>query len=1177
MTGPATRTREHAAPLVNRENPWPGLSAFSEEQAEFFHGRDREVDDLFRRVRFNALSVLYGQSGLGKTSLVQAALFPRLRGIGVVPVSIRVDYSPGAPAARLQICQAISDAVDAVGGVAERLGEQESLWEYFHRERPAAADAAGKPLIIALAFDQFEEAFTLGSDRDDGRGFVRDLVEELGALAEHRPPSRVESAFERDPELVADFDFDRQDYRILVSLREDFLAHLHDLAERIPSITVNNMRLPPLDGSRALEVVERPGKGIVAPGAAEAIVRFVADAGDERRESGSRKDGDTGQKHSTRPIESLEVDPSLLSLFCRELNERRGAGLITPGLVTASREKILAEFYERALADQHPGVRVFVEEDLLTAKGFRQTLSVDSAEEKLRDYGASAEAVTTLVNRRLLHYEQRGRLTRVELTHDVLTRVVRESRNERQAKEAEESRRLEAEEAERRSEAARTRAESERAAAEAQVARLRTQQRLTRILLGVVALAAAAAVGFALWALDASRKARVQEQAAQVATRKAQNSEIAALAKADTLRAAQDTLVARQAALQASTALANASRADAERNLRVANTERVKANTERVKADAMLADFCTYGLTVINRFGDSTSGNSELSRAYNSLVEASDTAVGIMRGRSPEAPCPRLLNARVKSVSTGLLLDLADTAGALRRGSLGLAAAREMLPFTDSLSKSVAMQSFTDLNYSLFFAKNYRGSLEAAEEALKLARGINFTGDNRSYDRRARIYHYGALSWLRLGDAAKAHAWVDSGLAVTRAGGERSDQNRYGLLYTVSQLYIREAEADTMLATSADSGEAMTAYQRAVSAARARMALNHTTGSHTWLAQMHGWHGDMARRMRRNEDAVTAYDSSAAQWRGYLSEAWTRPDSVQAAEALDGVISAFVGRARAQLSLNRLVDAQASARAGILHADSLARIRAPTYRRRRERAQVFALLGEVAERQGQRAAGYDAYVVAMQLDSLNAVIAYERRPDTLTRHNTAEWYYAAAGRVATRVAARAAADTAGKVPAEQVRILREAEDLNRHYRENQLWAARRAANAVRPAGRREADSTVASALGNLSWSYLMVGRPGDAADSARVGTRVFAPLTFILPNLFNGLVLSGDTTAAGFFGTNATRLVEAQPIRFACAVVRDIRELRFRGVATADHVAAVERLAAPHLAQCPPLPTFPIP
>ena len=82
---------------LDPENPWLGLSSYTEETRAYFHGRDEEAAELARRVQRKLLTVLFGQSGLGKTSLLRAGLVPRLRGETFCPVYVRVDYSPESP------------------------------------------------------------------------------------------------------------------------------------------------------------------------------------------------------------------------------------------------------------------------------------------------------------------------------------------------------------------------------------------------------------------------------------------------------------------------------------------------------------------------------------------------------------------------------------------------------------------------------------------------------------------------------------------------------------------------------------------------------------------------------------------------------------------------------------------------------------------------------------------------------------------------------------------------------------------------------------------------------------------------------------------------------------------------------------------------------------------------
>src|SRR5215469_13301978 len=78
--------------VVDDDSPWPGLSPFSEGEQNFFFGRDLEIGELCRLVRRETLSVLFAQSGAGKTSLVCAGLLPDLRKTAYLPVYIRSDH-----------------------------------------------------------------------------------------------------------------------------------------------------------------------------------------------------------------------------------------------------------------------------------------------------------------------------------------------------------------------------------------------------------------------------------------------------------------------------------------------------------------------------------------------------------------------------------------------------------------------------------------------------------------------------------------------------------------------------------------------------------------------------------------------------------------------------------------------------------------------------------------------------------------------------------------------------------------------------------------------------------------------------------------------------------------------------------------------------------------------------
>src|SRR5947209_12083752 len=132
----AIASPEHALSSgVDAQNPWPGLVAFAEDLQEFFHGRSEEADELLRRVERKDLTVLFGQSGLGKSSLLQAGLFPRLRAEGYLPVSIRLDHAASAPSLSDQVKAGVTRAILDGGGRSENAASDASdtLWEHFHR------------------------------------------------------------------------------------------------------------------------------------------------------------------------------------------------------------------------------------------------------------------------------------------------------------------------------------------------------------------------------------------------------------------------------------------------------------------------------------------------------------------------------------------------------------------------------------------------------------------------------------------------------------------------------------------------------------------------------------------------------------------------------------------------------------------------------------------------------------------------------------------------------------------------------------------------------------------------------------------------------------------------------------------------------------------------------------
>ncbi|MGI8955650.1 MAG: ATP-binding protein [Chthoniobacterales bacterium] len=400
--------------LVDAERPWIGLKPFTENEREFFAGRGEEIDELLRLVRRDTHTLLYGVSGLGKTSLLQAGIFPAVRAENWLPVPIRLDYLEAAPPLATQVIRALTGAAQAAEVELPQHRPGETLWEYFHREGNHFWSARNDLITPFLAFDQFEEAFTLGSKTPARSRRISDFIIEFADLVENRPPA----ALRDDPERAREFSFKPASLRVLLAMREDYLAELDRIRSQFRAFGQNRLRLLPMGAPQARQVINL-GAPLLAPGVADRIVTFVAGG------AAAAEDGE------------IAVAPALLSLVLHELNERRLAlgpeAKITPDLLDVEQPKIIEDFYVRTLQDFPASVRNFIEDELLTATGYRDSCALDDA---LSRPGVTRPILDELVNRRLLAYEDRHRVRRVEITHDILARVIKTSRDLRLAREA---------------------------------------------------------------------------------------------------------------------------------------------------------------------------------------------------------------------------------------------------------------------------------------------------------------------------------------------------------------------------------------------------------------------------------------------------------------------------------------------------------------------------------------------------------------------------------------------------------------------------------------------------------------------------------------------------------------------------------------------------------------------
>ena len=478
---------DHQPPRpVDAENPWPGLAAFTADNRAFFKGRDAECRELIQRVRNDGnITVLYGLSGLGKTSLIQAGLTPALERDAFLPVVMRIDHEIRGEGVALmtQLQEALLKAMPQPplpAVLAER-----TFWRLMHRRDLLLADAKGRKLLPIIILDQFEEIFSLGAATPENTrrsdAFFRDLCdlalgrvppdvaqerEQLQARIEQceikwAEPNANRPALERErADLEEQFNrlsLREHRYEILLSLREDYYPHLETKARRIQAsgLVDNRMRLLPLDGVRALEAVQGPGGRLLEDGTAVEIVLSVGRVG--WLQPASLRAGESG---GDIDMESVQVEPAFLSLMCEQLNEDRkgreaqlvkegklGADerplKITSAMVREKRDVVLENYYDRCLKElpqisnprQRDRLASFIETKLLSDFGqFRLQVPVEDACRQLESAGVNPKVLETLVHKhRLLRIEHRG-VPRIELTHDVLTGVVAGRRAVRKAR-----------------------------------------------------------------------------------------------------------------------------------------------------------------------------------------------------------------------------------------------------------------------------------------------------------------------------------------------------------------------------------------------------------------------------------------------------------------------------------------------------------------------------------------------------------------------------------------------------------------------------------------------------------------------------------------------------------------------------------------------------------------------
>lgn len=581
------------------QTPYKGLMPYDESDAPFFFGREREAEFITANLTASRLTLLYGSSGVGKSSVLNAGVAHQMReqarrefserGQAKTVISLFNSWRD-EPIAGLR--SQIGDDLEKVCGVRPEPSQQLSFAEFLN----ASTKQIGGKLLIVL--DQFEEYFLYPQAEGEG-SFAFEFVRAVNSTN-----SRV---------------------NFLISIREDWLAKLDRFKTEVPGLFDNYLRIERLDHNSALEAIERPvakyngqrapdaPQILIAPGFSETVL------GQLEKLANKNVLGDTGsgeaKDEAGTVVETRIQTPYLQLVMTRLWNEAvNGTHQLSPDMLEDPdrAETIIQSHLDEVMnnladAEQDAAARVF--NYLVTPSGTKIT----QASSDLARYAGLSEAALAPVLEKLTTKEsgvltqiapapgQRG--LRYEIFHDVLAapilnwcnRYNQKQAQEKAAHEAQmtaEAERLKAERlaAERQRELEQANAlakvESERAQAEAQrrIEHEAAEQRFRRIswVLGAVSIIVLLAMAYAVYSRNAAVKAKNDAL-------KARNE--ALVAENDAVESRKSEIIQRQEAeRQAELARERAEEANREREKTAKANEQALHNLALAKAATVTAD-----------------------------------------------------------------------------------------------------------------------------------------------------------------------------------------------------------------------------------------------------------------------------------------------------------------------------------------------------------------------------------------------------------------------------------------------------------------------------------------------------------------------------------------------------------------------------------------------------------
>jgi tetratricopeptide (TPR) repeat protein len=504
---------------------YPGSRPFSKNDEWVFFGRDSDIENLITKINVEKTIVLYGKSGLGKTSLLNAGVLTRLeRRYLIIPLRFGTP-APGDIKHPLDILdQQLAELFSGESFLNNIEPEDISLWQHIKNLQISDPDY---PTLL-LVFDQFEELFTYS------RG-VDEFAEALADLLYNRMPKNFQRALRLAENTRATRLSNKEldllerpiDAKVLMAIRSDRMGLLDRLSFYIPNILKSCYELKHLSQVQAQDAISLPAQRegqfqsepfTYQPQALAKMLAYLT------------QNGDT-------PVESFQ-----LQILCQYVEDNfviRQKKTSVGSDDLGDLETIYHDFYDRTrkalgTEEEQRKAGLLIEEGLIFEKEMRRISLFEGQIEST--YHIGPELLRKIADTHIIRREPRGGGYIYELSHDSLVApilrakkqrmLIEEKRKRAEERRKEEEKRRQKEEKKQKEkeeklklELAEQKAESERKRAEQEARSARRHRRLSRAL-GVLVLIVLGA-GFCTYILLQKVVTEKQKVEAEILVRKA--------------------------------------------------------------------------------------------------------------------------------------------------------------------------------------------------------------------------------------------------------------------------------------------------------------------------------------------------------------------------------------------------------------------------------------------------------------------------------------------------------------------------------------------------------------------------------------------------------------------------------------------------------------------------------